>query len=974
MTSMMTANRADKLAAARKKLRKYQKKKEEEDSAIYKLDVPVSSSHFVTEKVIAEGEDQLDSFNSEGFVANSTVEHAIDEASFAASASPEQMLPYETQEHDSFRNGAHWTASESAETDTREEFKTLAKQSATKVGESDDSTHSSTEQLKMLTMKLNELVSDSRETAEVKQSLDLVDMYKNRSIDLTQKIDMKNQEIEKLCREIAKLKATNQQIEGEKTVLEGRFNNFKMEAEYGQKSAIESLEREKENLSKQMANYSQTVDMLVSEKSVLEKQLEEANLSLNKERSLGENMKNIIQLEQGKYGELKSQYDQYVNNMNQNAGVKRGMESERNSLLSSVDSLRTRVEELSSENAELQTKLYTQVSECEKLKNDKKALQDWVNTARETGRGSDGGIVPGPGQELEGLRREKQVLEERLSEFNMSLDILNEEKLETDRQWRLDSETIKSLQENVKLKNKEISDLREENNTLVHQNATLGFSVEELTTSKNGLIAQVDELRRRKSSIASASDNSAASAGSLGDAEEKIGKEYDDTIRMLEKKLLASKEELELYTKTNGEMKSLIMKQAEDIASLESRVSRSKEESGQRSQLLEKMRSDAETISRATMQNKQLKEQLIDLQDRLSELTKENALLLSKTHMNSNESPNVFQHTAEEVDSLKEKNNELEELVSKLSHYKDLVESKGNEDESSLLENLSNQLQAKAVELDLHAGTNKVLTEELNTLRGKLKESDATLQSYSSKINALESGRDLLPDIAASENAWNEEREKLLSKISSLQAKAVEPDEIPYLDENENQAGKIASEKISEAETSLRDQTAELSRRIKELETEKNNLKQDFYIVKDQFEEISEQKKELIIRLAQEEKINAQLSLESETIGEYITLYQSQRMAIKTKLEEKERFIQSIKLENESLINKLKEVEDVAFEIYHEKKSLEKRVSANGVENVSETVPNVEESIQIIQRSSSFVDRSLEFPPCRNCSYEVLRV
>ena len=59
-----------------------------------------------------------------------------------------------------------------------------------------------------------------------------------------------------------------------------------------------------------------------------------------------------------------------------------------------------------------------------------------------------------------------------------------------------------------------------------------------------------------------------------------------------------------------------------------------------------------------------------------------------------------------------------------------------------------------------------------------------------------------------------------------------------------------------------------------------------------------DRKAQLADRIEHLEHTNVQLENETETIGEYITLYQNQRAALKTKFEEKDKVIHQISSEH----------------------------------------------------------------------------
>ncbi|KAK3730058.1 hypothetical protein QZH41_009563 [Actinostola sp. cb2023] len=143
------------------------------------------------------------------------------------------------------------------------------------------------------------------------------------------------------------------------------------------------------------------------------------------------------------------------------------------------------------------------------------------------------------------------------------------------------------------------------------------------------------------------------------------------------------------------------------------------------------------------------------------------------------------------------------------------------------------------------------------------------------------------------------------------------------------------------------------------------------------FKDLMDEKAALQDRVQELEHLTDQLSFETETIEEYVTLYQTQRSALKSYYNEREQIITQLSNEKGDMQNKISQLQSLVKQLIEERQILHqqqhqlqnivnKRMLAHEHENVipayhtSDASENNEESLKTDKDSSFILDSSLD--------------
>lgn len=337
-----------------------------------------------------------------------------------------------------------------------------------------------------------------------------------------------------------------------------------------------------------------------------------------------------------------------------------------------------------------------------------------------------------------------------------------------------------------------------------------------------------------------------------------------------------------------------LQRKQELVARLERQLAQSEEhrlelemqgESGRR--LLEQSRSDAQTISRAVGQNKVLKDMLAELETKVVSLTKDKLKLTNELQELGHRMAQQQQQPTPDKSYRLSQDEELQKAhatISVLKHEQQQLQ------ESRLKE--QSQLQQQCSELQdqvqrLAAGRSGVAAAEAECVRLQaiirgLPRELTQQQSLSLTVQQLEMERDELFAV-------------IKSKDGQLAAQAAQPSLTPPLSET----------------TALISSSPQLLARLAELEQHNAKMVVNFDQLQAKFVDIMNEKATLYNRVQLEEHLTAQLAQETETIGEFISLYQSQREALQERGREKDVFIAKLLEERDLLQGRLVELQQV---------------------------------------------------------------
>lgn len=335
---------------------------------------------------------------------------------------------------------------------------------------------------------------------------------------------------------------------------------------------------------------------------------------------------------------------------------------------------------------------------------------------------------------------------------------------------------------------------------------------------------------------------------------------------------------LERMFQEKSDLKRLSEEQEERIEELEFELSRLKEQSVDQQSLLTTITQDKEAVSRAMSQNKELKTNLAELQDAFVRLSQQNMELASDLET---ERLRVAQLKVHPPPAEPEGNPPFE------AHSQATPTEKVSSDESDQqTQELRDQLQA-------------VLSENTE-LQSNLLQWQSEHQSLYDRFNQLQTDRsnlsDQLAELQASYSTLSEEHQSAVHQLEGLEEQErKETEQVDYQPELEL----MDVHNMSADELTL--------------------LQHNFGALQQKFVHLVSEKVELLEKLQENEHLIVQLSYETETIGDYITLYQAQRDALKSRFKEKDQCIEQLMQEKSSMQVKLHELQALVRQVLSER-------------------------------------------------------
>ncbi|XP_037735741.1 golgin subfamily A member 2 isoform X4 [Chelonia mydas] len=781
---------------------------------------------------------------------------------------------------------------------------------------------SSTESLRQLSEQLNGLVSQSTSYVNGESAVSSTNMkeMETRYQELAVALDSSNLTNKQLSTKLEELKQQNQeavnQLEKEKKGFEQKFA------------------KEQGALREQLQVHIQTIGILVSEKSELQTALAHTQQAARQKSGEAEDLAARLQSSRQRVSELERTLSSISTQQKQLEKHNREVVKERDSLKLDLYKQSKGSEELKQQNSELSEKLHSLVSENSAMKLDLEDLHKKLEMAE--------------------LMIQQFSSQSGILDANQQLQMALEERANLETQITQQSESLRQLQAE---RDQYVEKLKEEGSIWQQRVQQLSEQVHMLMEEKERNMTQIQELEASVAEMLSKSakpkDSEPALPGGPTEAELNLQSEVQ--------RLQQEKEELhgqyQAQVRDNEQLSHLNQEQEERLQELEKTVQRYSEESVDRQQILENMQSDKATISRALSQNRELKEQLAELQNGFVKLTNENmevtSALQSELH--------VKKELAKKIGQLQEKLAELKETVELKTQeaqglqeqrdqyyghlqqytvaYQHLAAEKEELHKQYLLQTqLMDRLQHEEVQgkvtVELHL---KELQETKESLAAVAKE-NRELQAQISQL-AAELDDKMLHRVEGD----GVENEKMVEE--TVKSSLMIPEDFESREEMVTFLTSAMSQVEKEREE-MRHQLVEQKRQCRGLlqqiaalrQEQQHNvtsgggyttdtvpvevheaLKTAMEKLQSRFTDLMQEKADLKDRVEELEHRCIQLSGETDTIGEYIALYQSQRAILKQRHREKEEYISRLAQDKEEMKMKLLELQELVMRLVGER-------------------------------------------------------
>ncbi|KAM9595742.1 golgin subfamily A member 2 isoform 3-T3 [Morphnus guianensis] len=782
---------------------------------------------------------------------------------------------------------------------------------------------SSTESLRQLSEQLNGLVSQSTSYVNGESAVSPTNIkeMETRYQELAVALDSSNLTNKQLVTKIEELKQQNQeavnQLEKEKKEFEQKFS------------------KEQAALREQLQVHIQTIGILVSEKSELQTALGHTQQAARQKSGEAENLAARLHSSRQRVSELERTLSSISMQQKQSEKHNKELVKERDNLKLELYKRSKSSEEIKQQNSELSEKVHSLVSKNSAMKLDMEDLHKKLEMAElmiQQFSNQAGSLDAN--QQLQMVLEEKASLETQVAQLSESLHQLQAER----------DQYVEKLKEERSIWQQRVQQLSEQVHTMAEEKEKHMAQIQELE-------ANVTELLN-KSAVKPMDIEPSSPAGPTA-AELSLQEEIQ--------RLQQEKEELhgqyQAQVRDNEQLSHLNREQEERLLELEKAVQRYNEESVDRQQILEDMQSDKATISRALSQNRELKEQLAELQNGFVKLTNENMEVTSALQSEQH----VKKELAKKLGQLQENLGELKETLelktqearglqeqrdqyySHLQQYTVAYQQLSVEKEelhkqfllqTQLMDRLQHEEVQGKVTVEMHLKELQQTKENLEAVAKENKE----LQAQISQLAADLDGRILhrLEGDGVESEAMTEEiqkssfvipekfesHEEMVAFLTSAMSQVEE--------EREDMRQQLAAQK---------QQCRSLLQQIAALRQEQQHnvmlgggstmdtvpvevheaLKTAMEKLQSRFTDLMREKADLKERLEELEHRCIQLSGETDTIGEYIALYQSQRAILKQRHQEKEEYISRLAQDKEEMKMKLLELQDLVMRLVRER-------------------------------------------------------
>ncbi|XP_041916064.1 golgin subfamily A member 2 isoform X3 [Alosa sapidissima] len=794
---------------------------------------------------------------------------------------------------------------------------------------------SSTESLRQLSQQLNGLLSGSSNYVNGDGAPSPVN---------EKELEARNQE---LSAALDSSNLTNSQLSAQLQQLTQQSQELNDQLQKERKEFEQKCVKEQGAMREQLQVHIQTIGILVSEKTELQTALSYTQQAARQKSADAEELNNRLQASKQRVSELERTLSTVSTQQKQFDKHNKELEKERDSLRLEVFRLNNSNEEARQQSSELTEQLRQRVSENSSLTlelDDLRRRLEMADVMLQQFSNQSG--HPSANQQVQLLMEEKHQLEAHAAQMNESVVQLQTERDQYALQIQEDGRVWKEKTEQLL---SQVTMLSEERDRSSAQIQELEAQISELRSS-----AAVLHEQQQQASVDSAPSGPSETEQALQEALNTAQQERD-----------ALSLQYQAQVRDNEQLSRLCQEQETRMEELERETQRSAEEVHDRRRVLEDAQSDKATISRALAQNRELKDQLAELQNGFVKLTNENmeltSALQSELHVKKelarrmgqlqedlhNGKEQLEERSAEVLSVCEQRDQYAAHLQQYSSGYQQLV---GEREElhkrvlqqAQLMDRLQHeqvqgqvqlqqshqQLQDAQEKLTQLARDNEQLKSEVqDLLNGSALTSTSRDQGDGLESQSLAEGAEksviAIPEDFDSREEMEEFLQSVLFRVES------ERDELRRLLDMETRLHQTALQQV--AALSQQQQQAENSSSSPNVSITNMGdaggvpvevheaLRVAMEKLQERFTSVMQEKADLKERMEELEHRCIQLSGETDTIGEYIALYQNQRAIMKQRHIEKEHYISMLAKDKEEMKAKLAELQDLVMRLVGER-------------------------------------------------------
>ncbi|XP_038820780.1 golgin subfamily A member 2 isoform X4 [Salvelinus namaycush] len=772
---------------------------------------------------------------------------------------------------------------------------------------------SSTESLRQLSQQLNGLLSGSSTT--------YINGDSAPSPANEKELESRNQE---LAAALDSSNLTNNQLNTKLDRLTEQSQELTDQLQKERREFEQKCVKEQGAMREQLQVHIQTIGILVSEKSELQTALSYTQQAARQKTGEAEELSNRLQATKQRVSELERTLSSVSTQQKQFDKHNKELEKERDNLRLEVYRLNSVSEEGRQQSSELSEQLKLRVSENSAMRLDLDELR----------------------KRLEMTDDMLQQLMESVAQLQTERDRYAEQIQEEGQVWKDKTEQLLS----------QVTLVAEERDRSISQ-------IQELE-------AHITDLKHT-AALLSQERGAQAEPQPSGPSESELA--LQEALGSLQQERDSLNSQFQAQLRDNKQLSRMCSEQESHLSQLERHAELGAEDAEDRRRMLEDVQSDKATISRALAQNRTLKDQLAELQNGFVKLTNENMELttaLQSEHHVKKELGRRMGQLQEDLHNVKEqldlKSQEYQALleqrdqvVANLQQYSAGYTALASEREqlhrqylqqSQLMDRLQHdetqgrvQLEMSHKQLEQYQERLEQLSRDNEQLKAEVTEllnSSALATLPRNQGDGVESQS--LPEspqkssIAIPEDF--ESREEMEEFVRGAVARVeAERDEVRSRLEEErrlhfaarHQAAALSIERHShdhdhgQCHGHSHDDHSDLEHTVSGSEGVAVEVHEALYVamerLQQRFTSLMQEKADLKERVEELEHRCIQLSGETDTIGEYITLYQNQRAIMKQKHMEKEQYISMLAQDKEEMKAKLAELQDLVMRLVGER-------------------------------------------------------
>ncbi|XP_053380155.1 golgin subfamily A member 2-like [Mercenaria mercenaria] len=560
-------------------------------------------------------------------------------------------------------------------------------------------------------------------------------------------------------------------------------------------------------------------------------------------------------------------------------------------------------EELKQTSSEVQEKLKSKTSECSGLQHSvddlKRRLEMAELYSQQLSSQNESGMETL--KVVEQLQQERDSLTTQVQQYAESFQRVSVEKDQLTEQFK-----------------QYMEQLQNQNSQLTSQLTLLTEDREKLVTQNHDMEAAVIELQRKLEDI--------SSQGPVVD--ESIQEELKQEVLKLQTEYTDLSGRHEAQIRDNSQLSRLLEEKEGKLVELETRLEELGDLAGDKAELLENIQSDKTALSRALTQNRDLKQQLAELQNGFVKMSNDNMEMLTQLQTEQHSSRDLMTKLAQQEDELKE----IREMLSQKDI--ELQSAQENSVESNKARLLHEQIQDRLRHYEAQAQLVETLQKELHSSQDMVDALTTQNSELRSMLIRATETKALNPD----SNVENAQRENVIDSLqATIQQLEGERNKLMENLKKQREMSDTLSVKVSDLQEEVVQNNASNAENDKVSRSEYEKLKYASDMIQDKYNRVMRDKADLTDKADELEHLVLQLQGETDTIGEYISLYHHQRALLQQRELQKNDYIKQLAKDREELQDKLGELQTLVMQLMGEKNMLQ----SYHMESVRPVSPNI---------------------------------